>query len=233
MVTSDQSQTSEIAGQHGQFLTKHKEPSEVEIEQDDQSIHLSTSLSNHDAAPSRCGPHDGALERTPTAEDKATTAEARPTLTTASSAAPLHSVFTKNQKRFIVFMASWGGFFSAVSSNIYFPALNSLAIDLRVSKSLINLTLTSYMVSLSHITSTHRPKTDSNISDLPRPCPSLHRRAGRHGWPASSLLLLLRRIHRRVRRFGTTEQLHRALPATMPPEHGEQRHDRPLQRRGR
>lgn len=58
-----------------------------------------------------------------------------------------YSVFTRSQKRFIVFMASWAGFFSPVSSQIYFPALNTLAEDLNVSNSLINLTLTSYMVS--------------------------------------------------------------------------------------
>lgn len=58
-----------------------------------------------------------------------------------------YSVFKRNERRFIVFMASWAGFFSPVSSQIYFPALNTLASDLHVSSSLINLTLTSYMVS--------------------------------------------------------------------------------------
>ena len=58
-----------------------------------------------------------------------------------------YSVFTDSQRRYIVFMASWAGFFSPVSSQIYFPALNTLAEDLHVSNSLINLTLTSYMVS--------------------------------------------------------------------------------------
>ncbi|CAG8933264.1 unnamed protein product [Penicillium salamii] len=57
-----------------------------------------------------------------------------------------YSVFSDGQRRFIVFMASWAGFFSPVSSQIYFPALNTLAKDLHVSNSLINLTLTSYMI---------------------------------------------------------------------------------------
>lgn len=57
-----------------------------------------------------------------------------------------YSVFTTSQRHFVVFMASWAGFFSPVSSQIYFPALNTLARDLHVSNSLINLTLTSYMV---------------------------------------------------------------------------------------
>lgn len=57
-----------------------------------------------------------------------------------------YSVFTNGQRHYIVFMASWAGFFSPVSSQIYFPALNTLANDLDVSNALINLTLTSYMV---------------------------------------------------------------------------------------
>ena len=43
-------------------------------------------------------------------------------------------------------MASWAGFFSPVSGQIYFPALNALSTDLHVSNTLINLTLTSYMI---------------------------------------------------------------------------------------
>ena len=59
---------------------------------------------------------------------------------------PLFSVFTLPQKRYIVFMASFGGFFSPLSANIYLPALNALSTDLHVSNSIINLTLTSYMI---------------------------------------------------------------------------------------
>lgn len=62
-----------------------------------------------------------------------------------------YSVFTVRQRRYIIFMASWAGFFSPVSSQIYFPALNSLARDLNVTNSLINLTLMSYMVSRINI----------------------------------------------------------------------------------
>ncbi|KAJ5408052.1 hypothetical protein N7509_001935 [Penicillium cosmopolitanum] len=57
-----------------------------------------------------------------------------------------YSIFTISQRRFIVFMASWAGFFSPVSSQIYFPALITLGRDLHVSNSLMNLTLTSYMI---------------------------------------------------------------------------------------
>jgi len=59
---------------------------------------------------------------------------------------PVHSAFTKRQKQYIIFMVAWGGFFSPLSANIYFPALNTLAADLHVSNELINLTLTSYMI---------------------------------------------------------------------------------------
>ncbi|MCJ1301579.1 hypothetical protein MMC08_004380 [Hypocenomyce scalaris] len=59
---------------------------------------------------------------------------------------PRHSIFSERMKKFIVFMTAWGGFFSPLSANIYFPALNTLAADFKVSNSLINLTLTSYMI---------------------------------------------------------------------------------------
>ena len=42
--------------------------------------------------------------------------------------------------------AGLGAFFSPLSANIYFPALNPLATELDVSQGLINLTLTSYMI---------------------------------------------------------------------------------------
>lgn len=68
------------------------------------------------------------------------------TTTSASSVQPLYSVFSRRQKFFIVFMASWAGIFSPISGQIYLPALNTLARELSVSNALINLTLTSYMI---------------------------------------------------------------------------------------
>ena len=87
---------------------------------------------------------DGALGRVPTVKDEQKRPELVTRTTTGGSA--VHSVFSKNQRRFIVVMASWAGFFSPVSANIYYPALNSLKSDLHVGNTLINLTLTSYMV---------------------------------------------------------------------------------------
>lgn len=51
-----------------------------------------------------------------------------------------------SQKRIIIGMATIGACFSPLASNMYYPALNTLAHDLRVNNTLINLTLTSYMV---------------------------------------------------------------------------------------
>ncbi|KAJ4291619.1 hypothetical protein N0V90_009514 [Kalmusia sp. IMI 367209] len=65
---------------------------------------------------------------------------------TVSTNSPPYSVFSKKQKYMIVFLAAWGGFFSPLSANIYFPALTNLAQDYNVSSTLMNLTLTSYLI---------------------------------------------------------------------------------------
>ena len=106
---------------------------------------VTSPLSVTSPASARTNTH-GSFERVPTAQDELPPEAPVQTTTTMSTIGPVHSVFTTNQKRFIVFMSSWAGFFSPVSGNIYFPALNSLARDLHVSNSIINLTLTSYMV---------------------------------------------------------------------------------------
>ena len=59
---------------------------------------------------------------------------------------PAYSSFATRQKRYIVLMVTWAAFISPTSANIYFPALNPLEVDLGVSPTLINLTLTSYMI---------------------------------------------------------------------------------------
>lgn len=51
-------------------------------------------------------------------------------------------------KKYIVATAAVAGLFSSLSAQIYFPALNMLSKDLGVSASLINLTVTSYMVTM-------------------------------------------------------------------------------------
>ncbi|EFW99259.1 major facilitator superfamily transporter [Grosmannia clavigera kw1407] len=59
---------------------------------------------------------------------------------------PVYSVFTSRQKLFIVSVVTMTSFVSPMTANIYFPALNPIAASLGVSVSLINLTLTTYMI---------------------------------------------------------------------------------------
>ncbi|KAF2154530.1 MFS general substrate transporter [Myriangium duriaei CBS 260.36] len=59
---------------------------------------------------------------------------------------PPHSIFSDNDKRVILIMVSSIGLISSFSAGIYLPALNTLADDLNVSTSLINLTITTYMI---------------------------------------------------------------------------------------
>ena len=59
---------------------------------------------------------------------------------------PVYSAFGKWKKRYIVIMVTFAAFISPTSANIYFPALNPLQEELNVSTTLINLTLTSYMI---------------------------------------------------------------------------------------
>ncbi|OJJ32490.1 hypothetical protein ASPWEDRAFT_62138 [Aspergillus wentii DTO 134E9] len=57
-----------------------------------------------------------------------------------------YSVFTTSQKRLIILTAALASSFSPFSANIYYPSLNSIAKDLHVSSSQINLTITTYMI---------------------------------------------------------------------------------------
>ncbi|KAF2182732.1 putative MFS transporter [Zopfia rhizophila CBS 207.26] len=69
----------------------------------------------------------------------------RPPRHTSNAYSP-YSVFTLNEKRFMVFILTIASLFSPISSTIYYPALGSLASELHVSNSLINLTVTSFMI---------------------------------------------------------------------------------------
>lgn len=67
-----------------------------------------------------------------------------------------YSIFGKWQKKFIVLAATAGAFFSPFTGQIYFPALTTIAKDLNVTNSQINLTVTTYMVgTLSFLLSLH------------------------------------------------------------------------------
>ncbi|KAI5209238.1 citrate synthase [Aureobasidium subglaciale] len=58
----------------------------------------------------------------------------------------VYSVFTPTQKKFIVLTASLAGFFSPLSGSIYYPALNTIADDLGITATKVNLTVTTYMI---------------------------------------------------------------------------------------
>ncbi len=57
-----------------------------------------------------------------------------------------YSIFTSAQKGLIITLVSIAATFSGFASNIYFPAIPSLAASLNATPELINLTVTSYMI---------------------------------------------------------------------------------------
>lgn len=57
-----------------------------------------------------------------------------------------YSVLPHGEKAFVIVVGSFAGLISPLSSSVYLPALNSLARDMKVSVSLINLTITTYLV---------------------------------------------------------------------------------------
>lgn len=57
-----------------------------------------------------------------------------------------YTAFTKGQKRFISLVASFAAMFSTLMSYIYYPALVPMSRSLGVSVTLINLTVTSYLI---------------------------------------------------------------------------------------
>src|SRR3569833_1457858 len=62
------------------------------------------------------------------------------------SSGPVYSTFSPSMRTWIITMCTFSSFFSPMTANIYFPAVNAIATDLGVSISLINLTITTYMV---------------------------------------------------------------------------------------
>lgn len=63
-----------------------------------------------------------------------------------ASSTSRYSSFSRRQKRAILGLAAFAGWFSSVSSFIYFPAIPALAASLGQSTERINLTVTSYLV---------------------------------------------------------------------------------------
>ncbi|KAL8724481.1 MAG: hypothetical protein Q9181_006806 [Wetmoreana brouardii] len=57
-----------------------------------------------------------------------------------------YSGFTQAQKRWIIALVAFAGMFSPLSSFIYYPAIHTIALDLAITITLVNLTITSYMI---------------------------------------------------------------------------------------
>ncbi|KAI0913080.1 MFS general substrate transporter [Ustulina deusta] len=57
-----------------------------------------------------------------------------------------YHIFTLRQKWNLVFVIGAAGLFSGLSSNIYFPAEDQIAQDLKISLRLVSLTITSYLI---------------------------------------------------------------------------------------
>jgi MFS family permease len=57
-----------------------------------------------------------------------------------------YTIYTRPQKNLLIFLVSIVATFSGFASNIYFPAIPEIAVDLGVSSELINLTVTVYLI---------------------------------------------------------------------------------------
>ncbi|KAK3070049.1 hypothetical protein LTR53_011118 [Teratosphaeriaceae sp. CCFEE 6253] len=85
----------------------------------------------------------------------------RPALTRTLSAPP-YTIFTHRAKIFIVASVSVSSLISPFGATTFYPALNDLAADLRVTPTLINLSLTTYMIAQGIAPSFIAGMSDSN-----------------------------------------------------------------------
>ncbi|KAJ9249688.1 hypothetical protein DTO195F2_8425 [Paecilomyces variotii] len=83
---------------------------------------------------------------TEVANDAASSTPEQPPRDQRADEGEVYSIYQGKAKILIVLTASIAGFFSPLSANIYLPALNTLADQLHVSNTLINLTVTTYMI---------------------------------------------------------------------------------------
>lgn len=164
-----------------------------------------------------------------------TDSESTPLLCTATTRQ--YSIFTKSQKRLIILAAALASAFSPLSANIYFPALNSIAKDLHVTPSQINLTITTYMVSpgVKHkFIHSQTYLNSTNILDISRSRTNIHWLSSRPSWSSTRIHLLLPRLHRRQHRSSNSTLVSRSTLFTRSPKLRQQRNSGPcLRRRGR
>lgn len=128
-----------------------------------------------------------------------------------------HSVFSPKQKTVIVILASIAAFFSPLSANIYFPALNTIAHDLNVSNSRINLTVTTYLVFFLFLNEHHAIKTKSTnkILDFSRFSANIYGSVLGQRREETSLHSKLHHLHRCQCRAGLAKQLCCAFGASL------------------
>ena len=134
-----------------------------------------------------------------------------------------YSVFTKRQKWMIAIAASVSTFFSPLASSIYYPALNTVASDLHVSNTLINLTITVFSV-INCI------QTIANNLDHARTLADGDGCILRQSRKKTSLHSMLHHLPLRQRRPRLTNQLRRINGSPVSPKRRQQRHSRPLKR---
>jgi multidrug resistance protein len=90
--------------------------------------------------------NDLEIHTTPADESPNKTLPDDPEALTDTPSAPLHTVFTRRQRIFIVIMITLGSFFSPLSGQIYFPAIPDIANSYHTTTGRINLTITTYMI---------------------------------------------------------------------------------------
>lgn len=127
------------------------------------------------------------------------------------------------QKIALMLTASFATIISPISTSIYLPAVNVLTRDLGVSISLINVTISTYLVSIVPY-----PSKPSLISspDLPGHRTLLHRSLIRKLRSPPSIHDVLRYIPRREHRPRSPKRLCSPCGAKMHAELGQQRDDR-------
>lgn len=120
------------------------------------------------------------------------------------STGPPYTIFGPRAKMFIVLSVSVSSLISPFGATTFYPAINVLAKQLHVTPTLMNLALTTYMVS---------PTPNLNISQLtsspdrPSNSTSHHSRHLRRQWPPPLLHHLLRDLHRRQHRARSANKL--------------------------
>lgn len=121
--------------------SNHLPPNAPEISYEDKEIENLSRHSLHDS--------DTDVEKADapgvTPEIAVDEPEDTPAKPTTSNDKP-YSAFSQREKVLIVLCATLGGMFSPFTSNIYYPALDTISRDLNVSISKVNLSITTYMI---------------------------------------------------------------------------------------